>query len=336
MLPLQKKLFIVVALILGLISMARVIPVRAETIQVEGGIAISGEFTEGSIETTPPISLVDGERTFTTSPSPKTDGPMNPVTSPETAFQTLPLPTDGNNPSEEETFPTGSQTTSEPPGGGGGGSGGGSYDYRLPVPPVPNVAKGECPIYLTKFIRLGANNDPAEVLKLQRFLRDSEQLDVPVDGIYGETTFEAVKIFQLRYADAILKPWGIDYPTGYVYITTTLAINNLYCERDPATTVDLRSRPLAPNQVEGAEVIPTTTPTSTLPLVGVATTTSRFLTAALGVLDFFKQIPAWWWIIFLLFIILFLSIALVRARRRNRWQNDLLTAEEEYASDKDG
>ena len=317
MLPLPKKLFIVVALILGLISMARVIPVRAETIQVEGGIAISGEFTGAGVPVpaSPALAVSDeftgatshpnsgdqpGEGTFTTPPAPIVHCQGDALTCEAGA-------------SDEGTFTTGSQTNTQPPGGGGGsgggsGSSGGGYGFRPPVSPVPNVIKGECPTYLTKFIRLGVLNDPVEVLKLQRFLRDSEQLDVPVDGIYGETTFEAVKIFQLRYADAILKPWGIDYPTGYVYITTTLAINNLYCERDPATTLDLRSRPLASSQVEGAEVIPTTTPTSTLPLVGVATTTSRFLTAMLGTFNFFKQIPVWWWVALLLLVVLYLIL----------------------------
>jgi len=295
--------------------MTRAIPVRAETIQVEGGLAISGEFTGASEATETADS---GEGTFITPPAPTSD--QSPVASPEATFQTLPISTNAVEPSDEATFTTSPQTNPPPPGdggdgrgsGGGGGSSGGGYGYRLPLPLAPSLPRpieGECPIYLTKFIRLGADNDLAEVLKLQRFLRDFEELDVPVDGIYGEATFEAVKIFQLRYADAVLKPWGIDYPTGYVYITTTLAINNLYCERDPATTLNLRSRLPTPSPVDGIIGVPTTTPTSTLPLVGEApTTTNRFLIAALGVFNFFKQIPDWWWVVLLLLVILYLVL----------------------------
>lgn len=303
---LHGKIFLVLALSIGLLILARVIPVQAETIQVEGGIAISGEFTGASVEVNPP-----GEETFTTPPVPT--GDQSPTTSPETTFQTLPVPTGGGEPSAEGTFTTSSKENSQPPGNGGnsgGGSSGGGYGFRLPVPLAtssPRQIVGECPIYLTKFIRLGAENDPVEVRNLQKFLRDYEQMDVPADGVYGETTFEAVKIFQLRYAEAILKPWGIDYPTGYVYITTTLAINNLYCERDPATTLDLRLQRPVSNEVGDPTLIegPTTSPTSTLPLMGQATSTNRLLVATLGMFNFFKQIPFWWWILLFLTVLYF-------------------------------
>ena len=157
-------------------------------------------------------------------------------------------------------------------------------------------------------------------LKLQRFLRDFEGFaNVPLSGFYDLTTYRAVMVFQTRYSEQILAPWGIDYPTGYVYITTTLAINNLYCERDPATTLDLQ-------YIYGT----TSTATTTLPLpfptdeseMGSATSTNRFFLAALGVFNFFKLIPYWWWIILLLIIISYLLFELIRERRRNRPQID--------------
>ena len=118
-LSLQKKLFLVGTLCLGFILMARAIPVRAETIQVEGGLAVSGEFTGSSMgtETADP-----GEKTFTTF----SITPSDQLISSETAFQTLPSLIGGNSPSEQGTFPPGfPPTITDPPGGGGGGGSGG-------------------------------------------------------------------------------------------------------------------------------------------------------------------------------------------------------------------
>jgi len=356
---LSKGLFITAVLILGFGYIARAIPVLATTIQLDGGLAISGEFTgavagagqgtgtpsnEGTITTVAVNNLSNSvEGNFSTLFAPTGGDPTSP--SGEVTFQTLPTPapcqgdalTCEAEPSAEGTFTTGVAPTDNPPpgggddgpptGGGGGGSGGGSsgggYGRRLPLPLVQNVAPNTCPVYLTKFIRLGANNDPGEVLKLQNFLRDFEGFtNVPLSGVYDLTTYNAVMVFQTRYVKDVLTPWGIDYPTGYVYITTSLAINNLYCERNPATTLDLRSRFFTPSIIEGVSTTtPTGAPTSTLPLVGVieaTTNTSRFLTAMLGAFNFFKQIPVWWWIVFLLVIILLLLLELVRERRRRR------------------
>ena len=170
---------------------------------------------------------------------------------------------------------------------------------------------------------LGENNDPVEVRKLQLFLRDYMQLEVPITGFYDEITFEAVKIFQLRYLKDILTPWGINYPTGYVYITTTLAINNLYCERDPANTLDLRSHfPVSP---VGVDLLPsTTTPPDILPDVGTIEPTRHppaggWQLAAIGLLDFIRANPCWWLV---LLLILILIIVLTTNRGRGRKGED--------------
>ncbi len=323
-LALNRRIFVVIALSLGLIYMVRAIPVRAETIQIEGGngLVISGEFTGTVAET--PVTPTPGEGTFTTpaAPGPRVDQLVS-VT--EEIFRTLASPVvDETGPSGEGTFATPAEPNTPPPSnnGGGGGGGGGSGSRRLvaTVATSTPVIVGACQPYLLKFIRFGAVNDPNEVRKLQVFLRDFQGLDVPVDGFYDESTFEAVKIFQLRYAKDILKPWGVDYATGYVYITTTLAINNLYCERDPANNLDLRSQlPVPPPaSIEG---LPATSTPSTTPIfleIGAATSTGRLMLAALGLFNFFKQIPDWWWILVLLCIIIYLTFELIRERRRNR------------------
>ncbi len=94
----------------------------------------------------------------------------------------------------------------------------------------------ECELYLTEYIKYGAENNPQEVEKLQIFLNRHMGENIPVTGFYGEMTRDAVMRFQERYKDEILKPWadaGIhadgSTPTGYVYKTTKRWINVLEC-----------------------------------------------------------------------------------------------------------
>jgi hypothetical protein len=87
-----------------------------------------------------------------------------------------------------------------------------------------------CKDYLTKYITLGADNDPAEVSKLQTFLRDYEGFSNQlVTGFYGQMTYDNVKQFQQKYASDILAPWGFTESTGMVQRTTIKKINELYC-----------------------------------------------------------------------------------------------------------
>ncbi len=85
--------------------------------------------------------------------------------------------------------------------------------------------------YLTSYLRFGQDNPRNEMLKLQQFLRDIEGYDLELTTLFDLATLEAVKDFQLRYANDILDPWGIDFATGYVYLTTTQKINEIYCQR---------------------------------------------------------------------------------------------------------
>ena len=79
-------------------------------------------------------------------------------------------------------------------------------------------------------MRMGDNNDPLEVIKLQAFLKTFEHFDyVTINGVFDQATFQAVSEFQLRYKEDVLTPWGISAPTGYAYIRTVGKINQILC-----------------------------------------------------------------------------------------------------------
>lgn len=97
--------------------------------------------------------------------------------------------------------------------------------------PTPTPAPAECN-YLLEYIKLGANNNPVEVEKLEKFLNEFEGEKLAVNGIYEQADFDAVSRFQEKYLEKVLNPWNHKGPTGYVYITTKKRINELYCERE--------------------------------------------------------------------------------------------------------
>jgi hypothetical protein len=94
-----------------------------------------------------------------------------------------------------------------------------------------------CSAYLDSagYMRLGGSNNPDNVKKLQSFLNNELGLSLPVTGVFGPLTLDAVKQFQLKYWEQILKPWvPLGLPsdhaaTGYVYKTTLYQINKLSC-----------------------------------------------------------------------------------------------------------
>ncbi len=101
-----------------------------------------------------------------------------------------------------------------------------------PVPSPTGQVLGvttECTApYLTDYLKMGWNNNPDQVKKLQEYLNlelASDGVSLPVTGVFGQRTFAAVKLLQTKYIDAILAPWGIKDPTGFVYITTQWFIN---------------------------------------------------------------------------------------------------------------
>ncbi len=86
--------------------------------------------------------------------------------------------------------------------------------------------------YLREHLRLGYNNNPIEVAKLQSFLRNYEGFTtLPVTGFFDIVTDKAVRAFQDKYASDVLTPWNLPGNTGYVYYTTKKKVNEIYCQR---------------------------------------------------------------------------------------------------------
>lgn len=129
-------------------------------------------------------------------------------------------------------------------GGGGGGSRRSSGGSRANNDgEVLGAETGECPMYLTGYIKYGAANDAGEVAKLQVFLNQFEGATLNVSGTYDAPTLAAVNAFQRKYASDILTPWGMQGPSGYVYYTTQKQINTIYCEF-------VKDFPLSADQIE--------------------------------------------------------------------------------------
>lgn len=102
--------------------------------------------------------------------------------------------------------------------------------YSLPTPQVVSN-NGVCTPYIESLlpIKLGANNNVAEVKKVQEFLNTFQKNNLVVDGVYKQVDVQAVNAFQLKYKTQVLSPWGAAAPTGIVYLTTKAKINALVC-----------------------------------------------------------------------------------------------------------
>ncbi|MDO8430512.1 MAG: peptidoglycan-binding domain-containing protein [Candidatus Taylorbacteria bacterium] len=124
-------------------------------------------------------------------------------------------------------------------GGGGGSSGGGSRNRgstlvtNTVLPILTNI--GDC-LYLNSYLKIGRQNDSAEVTKLQTFLKNTEKLDVDINGIFDLKTFNAVKAFQAKYVDDVMAPWGVRTPTGQVFYTTKNKVNEIVCKANFSLT----------------------------------------------------------------------------------------------------
>ena len=132
----------------------------------------------------------------------------------------------------------GVQTSSDECTSGGGGGGGGGRRSNNDGEVLGAETGPTCELLLTTYMRLGAANDSAEVTDLQGFLNEHMGSGLPLTGFFGQMTDAAVRAFQLKYWEEVLKPWfGIpdsaikdqDDATGYVFKTTQRMINNLFC-----------------------------------------------------------------------------------------------------------
>jgi YVTN family beta-propeller protein len=126
--------------------------------------------------------------------------------------------------------------------GGGGGGTGTSYTSIIKIltktatttafitaTTTKNFIKDNnlsCPIF-TKFVKLGQTNDTREVTIWQKFLNSFYGAKLAVTGIYDIPSEKALRNFQWKYADRILKPWAYAVPTGYIYKTTQRVGNSV-------------------------------------------------------------------------------------------------------------
>lgn len=141
---------------------------------------------------------------------------------------------------------TGSGSGSTGTGSGGSGgfssfSGGSSSGSGLPTGQgVLGASTGPtdgsvCVPTLLGFLRMNQVNNPTEVKKLQVILNTFLGTKLPINGIFGIDTQNAVNQLQSAQSELILMPWvraGLmtyPVPTGYVFKTTSWYINNRLC-----------------------------------------------------------------------------------------------------------
>ena len=117
-------------------------------------------------------------------------------------------------------------------GGSSGGSGPAPLNNFTTIAPLANCS------YLTTFLKFGGNNNSSEVTKLQSFLKNTEKLDVDINGQFDQKTLDAVKAFQAKYVNDTMAPWGVTTPTGEVFYTTQKKVNEIYCSTSLKLTAE--------------------------------------------------------------------------------------------------
>lgn len=193
-----------------------------------------------------------------------------------------------------------------------------------PTGEVLGASTGNCDLYLYKYIKLGSNNDPVEVIKLQYFLNKYLGLNLPMDGVYSQDDFDAVTAFQLNYKDDVLQPWvdvgllaSSNDPTGYVYRTTQRKINLIVCPELGLAIPDLTDEIGKFNSYgeEGSVLGASTEATTTSTTVTTVTTKSDEGTV-LGALDETGKKNINWFLIFLGLIVIGGGLYAVVLRKR--------------------
>ena len=131
--------------------------------------------------------------------------------------------------------------------------------------------------FITSYMKYGADNNAAEVTRLQTLLRDTEKLDVDINGNFDQKTVAAVKAFQTKYATVILAPWGMTEASGNVYLTTMKKVNSIACNQpltlNPSELALINSGKVRGNGNVIGNEIGITTPATT-PVVTDATKTN--------------------------------------------------------------
>jgi hypothetical protein len=113
-------------------------------------------------------------------------------------------------------------------------------DESLATPTQANTLNIKHCEFITKYHKFGDRG--GDVPKIQQFLKDRGYYKGKIDGIYGITTFKAVRSFQKDYKDKILDPWKFNNKsavegTGITNVSTRYAINQMVGCPDPATIV---------------------------------------------------------------------------------------------------
>ena len=166
-----------------------------------------------------------------------------------------------------------------------GGRSSGSYGFR-PLALATSTPSLSCPL-INSYLRLGANNDPSEVMKLQSFLKQTESAEVDVNGIFDQKTLAAVNAFQTKYLTEIMGPWGATRSSGNVYIMTKKKINQIACDTafmiDPIEQAIIDAYKASQNQVSPGFIVPGSSPASSTSLdIGLNNATSDQNLAAVG------------------------------------------------------
>jgi hypothetical protein len=94
---------------------------------------------------------------------------------------------------------------------------------------LPELPAGCTPLLNGFMRRSDMINSTDDVKKLQSFLRREVDDSLEVTGTFGPATEAAVRAFQQKNATQILSPWGLNNPTGFVYLTTQRWINLMSC-----------------------------------------------------------------------------------------------------------
>ena len=132
-----------------------------------------------------------------------------------------------------------------------------------------------CDMYVTSFLKFGANNDPAQVMRLQHVLKTFEDASIDEDGVFGTSTLDAVMTFQTKYSSEILAPWNIAKSTGYVYLTTRKKLNEVYCDHGITFPLTPEENKLIEKAKVASQKPVSAKPTTSKPAVAPAVTPTK-------------------------------------------------------------
>jgi len=192
--------------------------VSAPSTGEQSSTAVSAPST-GEQSTTAVTTPSNGEQSSTSGSVPST-GDQSSTAGPSPAPVAPAQTTSGGGSSSGGSSSSGSYSSGGSYIGYGGSSSGGVATTVAPA--------GFCPL-VTGLMQEGGANEPGAVARLQLFLKQTEGLDVTVNGTFDAQTEAAVKAFQTKYLSEIMGPWGATQPSGIVYITTGKKINSISC-----------------------------------------------------------------------------------------------------------